>query len=387
MDDQPFAELPAALVDDILQQSESRGTKMLGVFNDLLSKRTSLRQQLESSGLIRKESELPAVQLLPTVCATDGAYAIEKLLAADLVVAVAAAVEGLTPPSELRHWQDPKHGSFVEIEPHNANTGTLLRTIMVGMELVLASKAPHDVVLLDGSFTMPAIFFNQAFSKLSEFEAGDGYTHAVASWLYEHGLEYLEAYHKILTNTRSDKNFIAFPKYSTRREVCEKLGWPTTFEDKSMLTLLLHSGELTKPLQLVEPSEPWHINIKNIRDGKSAKAVKLVEEILAKLYGLHAIYYRPRPEFPALRIEAVKETVLNDFHTGRFIRAIQYQCQTGAILEPFPNYWADRTVKALAKAMPAFRQIATQTIASNYQGDINDVYMVMHGYRSESRRK
>ena len=54
------------------------------------------------------------------------------------------------------------------------------------------------------------------------------------------------------------------------------------------------------------------------------------------------------------------------------------------MLEPYPIYLADRTVKALARAIPTFRQVATQRISELYDGEIGDVFFAMHGYRTES---
>jgi len=48
---------------------------------------------------------------------------------------------------------------------------------------------------------------------------------------------------------------------------------------------------------------------------------------------------------------------------------------------------ADRTVKALAKALPTFRHISTQNVAEKHVGDIGDVFFAMHGFRSESGGK
>ena len=66
------------------------------------------------------------------------------------------------------------------------------------------------------------------------------------------------------------------------------------------------------------------------------------------------------------------------------VQGLKYQCATAAMLEPYPLYLADRTVKALAKAVPAFRQVTTQRICENYEGDIGEVFFAMHGYRSEA---
>ena len=56
------------------------------------------------------------------------------------------------------------------------------------------------------------------------------------------------------------------------------------------------------------------------------------------------------------------------------------------MLEPYPIYLADLTVKALARSIPAFRQVTTQRISENYEGDIGEVFFSMHGYRSETGR-
>lgn len=56
------------------------------------------------------------------------------------------------------------------------------------------------------------------------------------------------------------------------------------------------------------------------------------------------------------------------------------------MLEPYPVYLADRMVKSLTRAIPAFRQITTQRISERYTGDIAEVFFAMNGYRSETGR-
>ncbi len=56
------------------------------------------------------------------------------------------------------------------------------------------------------------------------------------------------------------------------------------------------------------------------------------------------------------------------------------------MLEPYPIYLADRTAKALARAIPAFRQVTTQRISEGYEGDVGEVFFAVHGYRTESGR-
>src|SRR5690554_2876699 len=162
-DHTPFADLPGALVEEVLEKTGVVADALLGSFQQIKADRESLREQLTRSGLVISEASLGYPQL-PTTCATDGSYAIERLLTTDLAATAAVAVEGLTPPSEKRHWQLPHHTTFVAAEPHRESTATVLRAVMLGEELRLAVSSPHDVVMLDGTLTLPIIYFNQALN-------------------------------------------------------------------------------------------------------------------------------------------------------------------------------------------------------------------------------
>jgi hypothetical protein len=50
--------------------------------------------------------------------------------------------------------------------PHKDNTTLLIRGLMVGMELDLAREAPHDLVLLDGSFASLIIYLTQGLANI-----------------------------------------------------------------------------------------------------------------------------------------------------------------------------------------------------------------------------
>jgi hypothetical protein len=162
--ERPFLDLPAALVEEVLKHTEGLGQKMLNELTRAQKRRQEWWQGLIRAGLLRREGELSPV-LIPTTCGVDGSYAIERLLASDLVAAAAVAVEGLTPPSETRYWPEPLHLVWVEVEPRQAEIGAVLRGLMIGMELELAAQAPHEVMFIDGSLTTSLIYFNQALNK------------------------------------------------------------------------------------------------------------------------------------------------------------------------------------------------------------------------------
>jgi hypothetical protein len=248
-DPRPFADLPAALLEEVLNQTSVVAEGLLSSLSKIRVDRESLRSRLAKSGLAVSESSL-GYPPLPTTCAADGSYAIERLLTTDLAAAAAVAVEGLTPPSEKRHWDLPHHKTFVAAESHLEDTATVLRAVMLGEELRLATSAPHDLVMIDGTLTLPIIYFNQALNKVP-----DAPSLRCAQAFLEHCVTYLECYLALLRSERSDKHFVALPKYSTRREIGTELGWEPGYDDRGMLTLLLNPGEFTRPRPLEQPRD------------------------------------------------------------------------------------------------------------------------------------
>ncbi|WP_448540407.1 DNA double-strand break repair nuclease NurA [Roseiflexus sp.] len=374
--ERPFGELPAALVEEVLNRTEDLGQKLLDDFEQVRENRQQWREGLKAENLLHRDAEVPYPPV-PTTCGVDGSYAVERLLASDLIAAAAVAVEGLTPPSETRYWPEPRHQIWIETEAHEAETGTILRALMIGMELELAAQAPHEVVFIDGSLTTPLIYFNQALNKCQDVF----HLHTTARFL-EQVLSFLEAYRTVLASARSDRCWIAVPKYTTRREIGQKMRWPEKHDDRGLLSFLLEPGEYTSPMVLQQPSEPWHLNLNPLIPDVKQTVTEVAREIVALLGEIRVIYYRPYPWLPALRLE-MGQTV-SKTRLATVLHGIRHQCGTPAVMEPYPLYMADRMVKHLPKAIPTFRQVTCQHIAETYQGNINEVFLGLHGYRTES---
>lgn len=378
MNDNPFTELPAALVHEVLERTDEISQALLTSFDEIREGKSDWRNQLVTDGFLYKDGSLPFVPP-PTCAGIDGALAIERLLAVDLVAVGAVAVEGLTPPSETRFWPEPYHYIYVDTEAHEAETSSILRGLMTGMELLLARNAPHEVVFLDGSLTTPTIFFNQAISKL------ESSPHLKVSVELDKNIrEYLTAYKEILAASRSDRYWVSLPKYTTKREIGQALKWPAAYDDRGMLSNLLEAGEYTKPMLLSAPKDPWHINTKPISAHQKTETEKLAREVTSLLNNVYVTYYRPYSYLPALRIELAQSIAQTPARLATVFSGIKFQCASAAIMEPYPLYMADRMIKHLAKSVPTFRQIASQRLAENYQGDISEVFISLHGYRTES---
>jgi len=369
--DQPFAELPEALVEEMLSKSEKIGISLYNSFKEIQRKKEELRNQLLNEGILRRDNEI-SYPSIPTTCGVDGSYAVEKLLAIDFVACAAVAVEGLTPPSEKRHWERPRHRVFIEPEKHNSDSVSIIRGLMMEMEIELAVKAPHDIVFLDGSLTTPLIYMNQAINKIIESEETK-----LSKEIVDRFNNFLISYQTILEAKRSDKLWVGIPKYTTKRELGERFNWPTHYDDRAILTAILYPGEFTHPIPLTPPLQPWHLKL---------PLGDINREFDEKLKKIHVIYYKPHKWTPAFRIEIAPSIAYNNARIAILLQGIKYQCGTPGILEPYPLYIADRMVKHLGKAIPAFRQTATKRMTELHQGDIGDIFFSMHGYRTESGR-
>lgn len=369
-----FGDLPQALVEELLEKSQGVGKTLFKVFDGVQKKKSQFRKGLEKSGLLKKEADF-GIPTPPTTCGVDGAYAKEELLSVDLLAAAAVALEGLTPPSETRYWEAPHHKVFIKEEKHNAETSTILRGIMIGMEQILAEKAPHDIVFIDGSLTTPLIFLNQTINKANTAENKQL---IVSRSFFDILPESLRAYKKVVSNTRSDKLWVGIPKYTSNREIGEIMKWEKSYDDRALLTLILSAGELTKPIDFHQPEQPWHLNFPSQKGD--------IEEIKNALSNLKVMYYKPHDWTPALRIELNSSSADNDYQVGMIVQAVKYQCASPGIFEPYPIFLADRMVKSLGTGLPAFRQVVTKQMAEDYGGDVGEVFFSMHGYRTEKSK-
>ncbi len=371
----PFFDLPAAMVEELLARSAEMGDRVLQRLSGYAGRRKALRQSLIDRGLLQKKEALPPVAI-PTVAAADGSYAVERLLGVDLLAAAAVAVEGITPPSETRHWPEPRHRVYLEEAAHDEASSVFLRAYMLGLELSLALEAPHQLVLLDGSITLPVIYWNQALARLRDarLEVADRFRKELEL--------FLQLYRIVLRPRRSDQQLVAIPKYSTRRELARELG--IDVDDRALASLALEAGEYTQPLPFERPSSPWHLGLEGVPKDLQDRLKPLVKEILDSLQESHVVYFRPRPWLPALRVEMSAAVARNPQRLAVVLEGLAAQCQVASMLEPYPLYLADRMVKALPRSIPAFRQVATQRVAEKYHGDLGEVYFTLHGYRSES---
>lgn len=373
-----FSNLPEALVDELLKSCSYVGDEILKNVDYINKKKENLRDSLRDQNLLGHYSDLPMISS-PTTCGVDGSYVVERLLGSDLIASAAVALEGLTPPSENKYWEKPYHLVYINSHKHDPDSTMIVRGLMWEMEIILAAKAPHNLVFIDGSITNPFLNINAALAKLDKFTGS-----TLKAEITKYFDSFLSSYEKIICSNKSNQIWVGVPKYTSKREVGQKLNLSSNYEDRSILTSILKSGEFIYPLPYEQSSDEWHLNISSLGNKESHK--KKIDRIIKDLKSLHIFYFKPHPYTPALRIEIPGKVIKNEYKLSTIMNGILYQCGSPSIIEPYPLYMADRMVKSLGKAIPSFRQVATRQMAEKFEKDVSEIFFSMHSYRTESNR-
>lgn len=373
-----FSELPASLVDEMLKKSENLGQILFESFNGITERKMEYRKALENDNILQIFDDKSNIKV-STICGIDGSYAIEKLLGTDLITCASVGVEGFVPPSEIKLWDKLNYDVIINAEPHNPDNSTILRGLMVEMEIILASKAPHQLILLDGSFTSPLIQMNQAVNKAIKIH------NSSSKILIDKFKEFLLSYNKIL-NSSSEKSWISLPKYTSKKELGKRYNWPSEYDDRAILTTILNPNEFTDPSKIIMSygtddydEEAWHLKSPYTDNELDV----IIKKIIENLKTIHIMYFKPNEGFPALRIELGDGIAHNTSKLLTILKTLKYQCDISSIIEPYPLFMADRIVKHIPRALPTLRQTATQKMAELEEGNITDKLFYMHSYRTE----
>ncbi|MCX7624010.1 MAG: DNA double-strand break repair nuclease NurA [Thermomicrobium sp.] len=375
-----FADLPAALVDELLGRAPALSKAVVEQLSERRSQRERLRERLRALDLLGTVDRLPPVPI-PTSCGVDGSVVVERLLAHDLLVAGTLAVEGLTPPSEQRFWPEPRHQVWVELERHSDANDVVARGVMAALEVELAAQAPHELVFLDGSLATPLIAFDQALRALAELAESTPSSRFFLARLPD----WLAALHRLLEPDEQPGCRVGVPKYTTRRDIAELLEIGDPVDDRALLIVLLEPGEFTRPIPLRRAHRPHSFGFALLPAETRTRVADLVPRLFGFTDALRVVYVRPHRWLPALRVELHEAVASDDSRSAAVLAAVMHQCAGGNLVEPFPLFLADRMVRHLRRATRALRHTVRETVAREYP-DFDHVFLALESYRSEVYR-
>jgi hypothetical protein len=265
---------------------------------------------------------------------------------------------------------------WVDGLPHCIDTIGVLRGMMVSMEMTLASQAPHDLVLLDGSFSSLIIYLNQALTKLDY----------CAKNLTE---EFLTRWNggvlgQLKGLLRSDRT-VAMPKFTSRNELLrgKMLNPPVEVDGKTLATMILNPGEYTRPLPIHDDADPASQQVDHLPEKYCPK--KDMDEILAELKGLCVVYFRPYGWLPSMRTELPSSIATSKNKISIVLEGITRQFFSPAVIEPYPLFLADRMVKSLRAGVDVVEQTVAQYVAGDLP-DVENTLLFLQNYRTEGGR-
>ena len=368
-----FSDLPDALVRDLLAQATPVAERVSTHLNRLRQARGSIRQRVQSKGLIARKADLD-VSREPSVVGIDGSYQIHRLTALDLCAAAAVAVEG-TSKEARRHWQEPYHRMWVNSFEHSKNATNTLRGLMISMELELAAEAPHDLVLLDGSFVVPLIYLNQGLTSFREAPAllREEFHRR---WAEQRVLD------RFLALIQSDRT-VAVPKYSGRNELANFLrdnDLPET-DGKTLATIILEPDEYIAPLPIFhfgEEDREYHLPEEHCPRERQDQMNQSIEN-------MRVVFYRPYGWAPAVRLELTGPIAASQARLSMVLEGIKGQIFSPAVTEPYPLFLADRMVKSLGAGVAVIEQTVAQH-AVGASPDTETILLCLQNYRTEGGR-
>ena len=365
-----FSDLPDALVRDLLAKATPVAISVENRLASLDQQRDRLRRVVRDKYQIRRKADLD-VPREPSIVGVDGSYQMHRLTSIDVCAAAAVAIQGSVREERNRHWPEPYHRLWIEGIPHVTRSTGVLRAIMVAMELELAALAPHDLVLLDGSFASLVIYVNQGLNSVHESAPESLDDELLSRWhggLYNEVLEVLSGY-----------RIVAVPKYTSRTELIDSIEVEVgqQIDDKTLATIILGPGEYTEPLAL-HHDQPYHLAKRFCTDAQN-------RELDQAMQALRVIYFRPYSWLPALRLELTTACANSLSRLSIVLEGIQRQFFNPAVIEPYPLFLADRMVKSLGAGVAAVEQAVAQHVA---QGgvDMEVAMLCLQNYRTEGGR-
>jgi hypothetical protein len=258
---------------------------------------------------------------------------------------------------------------------HSKNATNALRGLMICMELDLAAEAPHDLVLLDGSFIVLLIYLNQGLTSFGGAPAAlrDEFQR---QWGGQRVLD------RFLALIESDRT-VAVPKYSGRNEFDRLLlnpGLPAT-DGRTLATIMLEPDEYISPLPIFhfdsEDTE-YHLPEAYCPRDKQDRMNQSIEN-------MRVVFYRPYGWAPAMRLEVTGPIAASRSRLSMVLEGIKRQLFSPAVKEPYPLFLADRMVKSLGAGVAVIEQSVAQH-AVGTTPDTEATLLCLQNYRTEGGR-
>ena len=351
----------------ILDRVPSTVSKMNSMFDIQDEPIRQAVQALRDSGKITK---LVADKYSTSLIAVDGSWVLEKMTGTDLLLAVAAGVEGLT-EDKTRNWGEDRNQYYQwqTILSHNEANARLGQGVMFLMELSVLAGAEHEIRIMDGAHFTSILKINSMLSAKEE-NAGDEYANALRDFLKETYKKVIPNIPDIIKAAFNNDHIIALSKYTSSRDIIDAYlsEFDVKVDDRTFLSLGLGEDEYLKPLSVGQSQQErekiWNdlhiicnLNIPE-KDDLNKELKKAIDPIITKnkTSELYFTYYKPFQDGPAYRIELKKSLAQDIQKLECYLLSLKKQIVFPEIREPFPQYLVDLMAKSISGGMFAIQE-------------------------------
>ena len=367
-----YAYLPEDLLIQMLEKVPDTAEQLANSIDLNDDHISEARDVMESNDLIKT---CPAGDYDLSIMAADGANIIEHKTSADIIMAIAVGVDGLS-ETESTVWPEDarQYQQWQAALPHHVANTRLSQGIMFLMELSILAENDRQVRIMDGSHLTTILKLNSLLSANDQEAADQPYVKALSDFLQENYDKVIPDIPDIIRDAFSNDAIISLTKYSSSREIIDTAlpHLEIKADDKVFMSMVLKEGEYTHPLPVGQSERDksiWgdvHIRCNLEIDGvdnkntlnplleKAIKPFKITDDHPES--ELYFCYYRPYSYTSAYRFE-IKKTLAEDrSRLEKFFRSVKNQIVSAEIREPYPQYLADIIAKNISFGMEAVDQ-------------------------------
>ena len=381
-----YAYLPEDLLVQILEKTPETASQLAETIASNDEQVDGARKILEQQNRIVR---CPDGAYTQSIMAADGANIIERKTSADILLAIAVGVDGLSDsdstiwPTGARQYQQ-----WQTVLPHHEANTRLSQGIMFLMELSILAETDREVRIMDGSHLTTILKLNSLLSPNDQDAADQPYVDALSKFLHDSYDRIIPDIPNMIDAAFSDTAVIGLTKYSSSREIIDTVlqDMEIKADDKVFMSIVLRENEYTKPFpvgQSKKDKDMWkkiHIKCNLEIDNKTelshllAKAISPFKITECHDSELYFCYYKPTSYSPAFRIEIKKELALDTHRLEKTLRSVKWQIISPEIREPYPQYLADVIAKNISFGMEAVNQAISHNPDLNRQKNFGLIF-------------
>jgi hypothetical protein len=341
--------LPEAVLLDLLERVPGLTAVADALLGPVVRQRDELRRRL-------LDEDPPWIWPIgaPTagrLAAVDGGHAGDELYAMDVLIAVAAAADGLHATG--RRTECTAHSCWVDGLSHSFDLDRLAKAAMIVQELHLLGGLPHELRILDGSHQTPVIVLNSALASGS-------------SEVRRRTVELCEQFGAIealtaLCDPKLGAGIVGVPKSDSSRSLADRFqdryGICLPAGDRFVAAQVLEPGEMLRPTEVPTEWRHLHVRAHPAASQPERSLARALHAAIAPLRrygegeGIGVTYLKPHSASTAVRLEFKAS---HGKEWGRSLAQVISQETPGPFLqEPYAQHLAHLWASAVGSGLDA----------------------------------